>query len=302
MSGTHGVEGQERLGFVLALSAYLFWGVAPLYFAVMEGIGAVEVVIHRTLWSSIFLAVWITVTQRWHRVTMIFKTPRTLLAVAISAPLIAVNWTIFVWAIEVDRLTDASLGYFLNPLMFIVGGVLVFQERLSRVQVVALVIAVIGVAYLTIRTGELLWIAPALAGTFAAYGLIRKWGNVPPTGGLLVETAALLPIAALMLGFGIDFQGMGAQWQFGRDWVDTAMLAGVGLVTILPLIWFNAGAQRLPYKYMGFMQFIAPSIMFVLAIFVLNEPMEPVKLQAFIAIWAALLLLVVEQLKQARQG
>ena len=111
---------------------------------------------------------------------MIFRTPRTLLAVAMSAPLIAVNWTIFVWAIEVDRLTDASLGYFLNPLMFIVGGVVVFQERLSRVQMVALVIAVAGVAYLTIRTGELVWVAPALAGTFAAYGLIRKWATCRP--------------------------------------------------------------------------------------------------------------------------
>lgn len=289
---------KQKLGFVFAFSAYFFWGFAPLYFASMDGIGAVEIVIHRTLWSSLSLGVWLTMTGQWHRVWSVFARRRSVLAVVLCGPLIAVNWTIFVWAIEVDRLADASLGYFLNPLMFIVGGVLVFAERLTQVQMAALIIAFVAVSYLTITTGELVWIAPIVATIFTSYAFIRKWAKVPPVAGLFAETVVLLPVALVFLVLGIDFDGIGAEWVFGHTVADSVKLAGVGIVTVIPLIWFNAATQRLEYKYVGFLQFISPSIMFFLAIWILNEPLETAKLHTFIAIWIALALLVVEQLKR----
>ena len=286
---------KQKLGFVFAFSAYFFWGFAPLYFASMDGIGAVEIVIHRTLWSSLSLGVWLTMTGQWHRVWSVFASTRCVLAVVLCGPLIAVNWTAFVWAIEVGRLADASLGYFLNPLMFIIGGVFVFAERLTRVLMVALFIAFAAVSYLAVSTGELVWIAPIVATTLTAYAFLRKWAKVPPVAGLFLETVVLVPVALVFLVLGIDFDGIGAKWVFGLTVSDSVKLAGVGIVTIIPLIWFNAATQRLESKYIGFLQFISPSIMFLLAIWVLNEPIPTAKLHTFIAIWIALILLVIEQ-------
>lgn len=281
---------RQREGFLFALSAYLFWGFAPLYFVAMEGISAFEIIIHRTLWSFVFLGLWIHFTCRWGRVREIFANRTKFIACLITGPVVALNWLIFIFAVEWGRISDASLGYFLNPLVVIVAGMFIFGEKLTIHQVIAVGLAAIGVGFLTVVSGVLPYIALSLAVTFTIYGVLRKKFEIPPTAGLWVETLILLPFAAIALGLSDFTMPQGAS--FGTTVRSTLLLIGIGIITVLPLVWYNSALRLIAYKYMGFMQFIGPTIMFALAIFLLGEPLDTDKLIAFSLIWSGLAVFV----------
>jgi len=264
------------------------WGLFPLYWKPLAAVPALEVVAHRTAWGLASVAVWVTWRRRWGEVRAAVSSPRTLLMLTASASLIAVNWLTYIWAVINDHVVESSLGYYINPLVTVVLGVVVLGERLSRAQIVAVGLATAGVAILTVGHGRFPWIALVLAGTFGLYGLVRKTVAADAVIGLLVETAILTPAALVYLAVAAA-NGTGA---LGRDGavVDTLLVLS-GAVTAVPLVLFTLGARRLPLSTIGLIHYIAPSCQFLLAVLVFREPFTASHGAAFALIWAALALL-----------
>lgn len=286
-----GSAGLDRAGVWFALSAFGFWGVAPVYFHAVDFAGPLEIVAHRIVWSVVVLALLILARRQWRN--LVALTRREIAWLALSGLLIGGNWVLFVWALLNDRLLDASLGYFINPLVNVVLGIVFFAERLRPAQWLALLLAACGVVHEIVAVGVLPWVGLCLAFSFALYGLIRKRVGVGAAVGLGVETALVLPLALGYLGF--------AAWHGHGVLVDGSstqvlLLAGAGLVTVFPLVCFASAAARLPLGILGFFQYLAPSLMFLLAIFVYAEPFRPSQLVTFGAIWLGLVIFSVEAL------
>jgi chloramphenicol-sensitive protein RarD len=264
------------------------WGLFPLYWKPLAAVPALEVVAHRTVWGLVSVAIWVTWRRRWGEVRTAVARPRTLLLLTASAGLIAVNWLTYVWAVINDHVVESSLGYYINPLVTVVLGVIVLKERLTRAQVIAVVLATLGVAILTVGHGRFPWIALALAGTFALYSLVRKTVAADAVIGLLVETAILAPAALGYLAVAA-VRGTGA---LGRDGavVDTLLVLS-GAVTAVPLVLFTLGARRLPLSTIGLIQYISPSCQFLLAVLAFREPFTSAHAGTFALIWTALALL-----------
>jgi chloramphenicol-sensitive protein RarD len=287
-AGVSGAE-HQRAGIVAAASAFSMWGLFPLYWKMLAGVPALEVVAHRTFWGLVSVAAWVTVRRGWPAARAVVRNPRALLVLAGTALLIGVNWLIFIWAVINGHVVESSLGYFINPLVNVALGVIVLRERLSRAQVVAVALAGTGVAVLTVGYGRFPWIALALAVSFALYGLARKTVAADAVTGLLVETAILAP-AALALLVSLAARGGGA---FVRGGVTpTVLLALGGAITALPLVLFAFGARRLPLSTVGFLQYISPTCQFLLAVFLYREPFTAAHAATFACIWAALALLM----------
>lgn len=262
------------------------WGLAPIYFKWVAVVPASEIVAHRVLWSVLLLGLIVTFRRQWGRVLAVFASRRLLATLALSAVLNGANWLIFVWAIAHDQVLETSLGYFINPLLSVLLGRLFLGERLRPWQMIAVLIATAGVLWRIVGVGHLPVVALMLALTFGFYGLLRKRAAVDAITGLLVETLLVLPLAVGWLLWRVH---TGEAW-IGRDLSVEVLLPLAGIVTTVPLTLFAMGARRLPLATLGFLQYLAPSISFCLAVFVFKEAFDTARLLGFALIWLALML------------
>lgn len=275
---------EARKGVMYGLSAYIMWGCFPLYFALFDGVPAWEVLIHRVLWSSVFLAIVITFMKRWQPVKMALAHPEKLGFVLGCAVLIAVNWGVYIYAVESRQVLQASLGYFLTPLVNVSLGMLVLKETISRLQVVAVTLATIAILYQLFLLGVVPWITLVLAFSFGTYGLLRKKVALDGLSGLFVETLLLFPVGMLALA-ALSYAGLS---HFTENTATMLLLISSGIVTAIPLLAFAGAARRLRLSTVGFLMYINPTIQFLIALLVFSEPLSPEKLTSFIMIWTAL--------------
>lgn len=287
-------DAEARKGVVFGLSAYLLWGFLPVYFKLLGGVLPTEIVAQRVLWSVLLLAGLIAIRSRWSALRAALANPKALRILAVSALLIGVNWLIYIWAIGAKHVLETSLGYFLNPLVNVVIGVLILKERLTRPQGVAVGLAALGVAVLAIGAASGLWISLALALSFATYGLLRKIAPVDSLEGLMVETILLAPFAGVYLAW----LGMQGQAAFGTELDISLLLALGGVVTAVPLLLFAAGARRLRYSTLGLLQYVAPTIQFLLAVLAFGEPLTTAHLICFGLIWTGLAIYATDSLRR----
>ncbi|MBU3059484.1 EamA family transporter RarD [Pseudomonas indica] len=271
-----------RRGYLLGLSAYVIWGLFPLYFKAIQEVPALEIVVHRVLWSALFGAILLFFWKHPGWWGELRDNPKRLAVLAASGALIAVNWLTYVWAVNNGRMLEASLGYYINPLVNVLLGMLLLGERLRRLQWVAVGLAALGVAQQVWQVGSLPWVSLVLALSFGFYGLIRKQAPVAALPGLVVETWMLLPAALIWLA--VTPQAGNGSWTMPEIF----WLAAAGPITLVPLICFNAAARHLPYTTLGFLQYLAPTLVLLQAILLFGEPLEPAKLLAFVCIWAGL--------------
>ena len=290
---------QRRAGLLFGLGAYLAWGVMPLYFKALAHVSALEIVAHRVIWSMVFMAALVALWRRWPAIRAALGTCRVLITLLITTLLIGTNWLIFIYAVVSGHVLEASLGYYLNPLVNVLLGVVLLKEKLSRAQVFATLLAAAGVAVLAAGAGSGLWISLTLAATFAVYGFLRKIVAVDSLEGLSIETALLSPLALAWLVW-LQADGSAA---FASVTLTTDLLLVLGgAVTAIPLLMFTAAARRLPYSTLGFLQYVAPSLQFLLAVLAFGEPLTTAHLICFAAIWTALAIFSFEGLRSAHRG
>ncbi|MFN7056200.1 EamA family transporter RarD [Hyphomonas sp.] len=281
-----------RLGFPAALLSYLIWGSLPLYIRAMQHIGAVELLAHRVIWSVPTAILFIAVAANWKDVKAAFSGAH-IRWLALSGLLIGANWAIYIWAVNAGRTMEASLGYYINPLVNVLFGMLIFCEKLRPAQWVAVGIAAVGVGVLALAFGRLPWVALVLCLTFACYSVIRKKVAIDSRAGFLVEVALLAPVALIWLTwFANTPEG---RWMGGGGW-DIALLMAAGPITAVPLILYALAAKRLKLSTIGMMQYIGPTIQFGIAVMVFREPFGLVHGAAFAFIWAALVVFTADSL------
>ncbi|MBI6923316.1 EamA family transporter RarD [Pseudomonas putida] len=280
-----------RRGYLLGLSAYIIWGLFPLYFKAIQSVPAVEIIVHRVLWSALFGSILLAFWKHpgWWR--DLRNNPRRLAILALSGTLIAANWLTYVWSVNNGRMLEASLGYYINPLINVLLGMLILGERLRRLQWLAVVLAALGVMQQVWQVGSLPWVSLALALTFGFYGLIRKQAPVAALPGLVVETWMLVPLALGWLL--LHPAAMSAQGGFYTT-SEALWLMAAGPVTLVPLVCFNAAARHLPYTTLGFLQYLAPTLVLLQAIWLFDEHLSSSTLTAFMFIWAGLALYSVD--------
>jgi chloramphenicol-sensitive protein RarD len=286
---------ERARGLAYALAAYLSWGFLPVYFKALRGVPAVEVLAHRVVWSLALLGALLAVRGGPGAFRAAFRRDR-LPVLAATTALISTNWLVYIWAVQAGRVLEASLGYFVNPLVNVLLGVAFLGESLSRRQKVAVALAVAGVAVLVVRAGTFPWLSLVLALSFGLYGLLRKRAGIDAVGGLFAETALLAPIALAFLGVRAA-SGVGA---FGSGATVTALLAAAGVITALPLVWFTLAVHRLRYSTLGLVQYVAPSGQFLLAVLLYREPFGGGHAAAFACIWASLAIYSWDALATAR--
>lgn len=274
-------------GIFYAASAYLLWGFLPIYWKALQAAPALEILAHRMAWSLLFVVGVMLVRRQWGWLKPALRQPRTLLTFTLSGAVLAVNWLTYIWGVNAGFVVETSLGYFINPLVSVVLGVLFLRERLRAGQWTAVSLAAIGVIYLTLSYGRLPWIALTLAFSFGTYGLLRKTAALNSLEGLTLETAVLFPFALGYLLF-LEWQGTAAFLHAGPG--ISLLLALAGVVTAVPLLLFAAGARRIPLSTVGLLQYIAPTLQFLIGVLVYHEPFTSQRLVGFSIIWAALLL------------
>lgn len=287
-----------KVGILSAIAAYSMWGFAPMYFKLLLSMPALEILMHRIVWSVAILLIMVLVLKQQQKIRQAFANPKMLMILVGSGLLLGGNWLLFIWAVNNDHLLDASLGYYINPLLNILLGRLFLGERQRPLQQFAIVLAVIGVSILIISYGKVPWIALVLAGSFGVYGLIRKQVAVESIPGLLVESLLMLPFALLFwLFFASPESNM-----LNNDGYSNFVLIMAGIVTSAPLLCFTAAAKRIQYSTLGFFQYIGPSIMFILAVFLYGEPLEIARLVTFGFVWTALVIFSVDSMRNYRKG
>lgn len=286
-----------RGGIISAVSAYTMWGIAPLYFKLIQHISADEILVHRVVWSTLLLLIVVLLSNKWQGFIKVATQPKMVLRLTISASFLAVNWFMFIWAVNNNHLLDASLGYYINPLLSVALGVIFLGERLRPWQIFAVGLAFVGVVIQLVMIGSLPMISLALAGTFGVYGLLRKQMHIDSFVGLLIESLMMLPIA---LVYWLLFLETSTSNILLNGWSLNTTLICAGIVTTAPLLCFTAAAKRMTLTALGFFQYIGPSIMFVLATFYYQEPLYFAKLLTFACIWAALAIFSFDSIKARR--
>lgn len=281
------MNSESNKGLLYALGAFVLWGIAPAYFKLIQSVPATEIIVHRIIWSSLLMALVLLLTRRFVGWRYYRENPRILATLALTSLLISGNWLVFVYAVNSGHMLDASLGYYINPIINVLLAVLFLGERLRRLQLIAVLLACIGVAYQIIELGRLPWISLVLALSFGFYGLLRRRVPLDALNGLAVETALVTPLALIFL-----FQlWHGGTAQFAHvSWQLDALLMAAGIVTTIPLALYAAGAQRLPYTTLGFLQYISPSLGIVLAVTFYGEHFGSARAVTFGLIWAGLAL------------
>lgn len=272
-------------GILLAVAAYGLWGFAPIYWKLLRALPAAELLAHRVLSSLVVGVVLMAAARRWRELAAVLRERRRLLPIVASSLLIGVNWLVFIQAVNTGRVLATALGYFLNPLVSVLLGVVFLGEKLTRGQAFAVLLGAAGVLYWAIDLGEAPWIALTLAVSFALYGLVRKLAAVGPLEGFTLEVLLLAPAAGWFLA---SLASRGALLATGQDASVHALLAGAGVITALPLLCFTAAARRLPLTTLGFLQYLAPSLSFVIAVGLYDEPFGRARAIAFGCVWAAL--------------
>lgn len=290
---------EARRGFLFALSAYLLWGFQPLFMKALVHIPADEILAHRIIWSVPVAGLILVVLGRTADLKAAFRSPHTLVMAAVTACLVTFNWGIYVWAIVTDRAVETALGYYINPLVSIVFGAVLLGERMSKAQLVAITLASLAVIVLTVDAGGLPWISLSLALSFAVYGYLRKTLPIGPSQGFFLEVLILLVPATLYV---VWLQHRGEGHFLPSNPTDIALLIACGPVTTAPLVLYAFGAKLLRYSTIGIMQYIAPSIVFLLAIFVFHEPFDTTKAVAFGLIWTGLAIYTWSMLAAARKA
>jgi len=286
----------DRKGLTLGIAAYGLWGVLPIYFKALRAIPSVDIVAHRIVWSVPILALLLSVLSAWKEVKTALRNRRAMILLGVTALLIGGNWLLYVYAVNSGHILAGSLGYYLNPLANVLLGRIVLKEKLSWLQWAAVGLAAAGIAALAAGALSQLWISMTLCLSFASYGLLRKIAPVDAVAGLAIETTLLAPFAALWL---IWSYGSG-QATFGTSSTDIVLIAIAGVVTTVPLLLFTAAARLLPYSTLGMLQFLAPTLQFLIAVLLYGEPFTTAHAIAFSAIWAALGLYVLAIMRHAR--
>jgi chloramphenicol-sensitive protein RarD len=278
-------ESGKGVGYILA--AYLSWGLLPVYWKALESVPSQQILSHRILWSFVFVVVLLHLQKRWPELRATFRDRRNRLICLLTAAIIGSNWFIYIWAVINHHILDASLGYFINPLISVLLGVIFLRERMDRWQSTAFVLAALGVGYQTFQYGRIPWISLSLALTFGFYGLLRKTARVESLIGLAAETALLSP---LLLGFLVvsQIQGVGVVGKASP--AVHVLLLGSGVVTAAPLLWFTLGVRKIPLSTAGFLQYIAPCLQLLLGVAAYGEAVTTTHLISFSFIWLALLI------------
>ncbi len=274
-------------GVLYAALAYTFWGLLPVFFKQLSGVNPFEVVAHRVLWSLVFLMLVLWRLRRWTWLRELVRRPRVFLTFGVSSLLLSVNWSVFVWAVQNTHVLDASLGYFILPLVNVAIGFVFLKERPRVGQWLAVAVAAAGVVWLTLQAGRLPWIALVLAATFGVYGLLRKLASLGPLEGLTLEALLLSPLAVAMLAWWA-WHGQGALVQ--GDAVTLGWLLLAGPLTAIPLLLFAAGARRIPMATLGILQYISPSLQMLMGVWLYGESLGTARAIGFCVIWAGLLL------------
>ncbi|KQY56900.1 protein rarD [Nocardioides sp. Root140] len=285
---------ESRLGFLLGVAAYGLWGAFPLYWPLLEPAGAIEILAHRVLWSMITMGVLVVLLRKGTQLVTIFRTPRTRRLLTVGAAVIAVNWATYIWGVNNGHVVEAALGYFINPLVTVLMGVLLLRETLRPLQWMATGVAAVAVVVLTIDYGRPPWVALVLAFSFGTYGLAKKQANTGAVESLTFETIVLAPVAAAYIAFLVATGNS----EFGAHGVGHALLlTTTGAVTAVPLICFGAAAIRLPMVTLGLLQYLAPIIQFALGVLLFHEDMPVGRWIGFALVWLALSVFTVEAIR-----
>ena len=289
----------SRQGALLAIAAYVIWGIAPIYFKSIQQVAPLEILSHRVVWSFFLLAGLIHIGRHWTRVIHLVRQPTTMLYLTITSLLVGSNWLIFIWAVNSGHMLEASLGYYINPLFNVLLGMVFLGERLRRLQWFAVALATIGVGIQISLFGSFPFISFSLAATFAVYGLLRKKVSIDAKTGLFIETLLLFPIAAIYL---FCFADSPTSDLGSNTWQLNALLVFAGVLTTLPLLCFTGAATRLRLSTLGFFQYIGPSLMFLLAVVVYGEEFALSKAITFAFIWGALVIFSIDGLVKSRRS
>ena len=287
---------KNKLGLLFGVSAYSLWGAFPLYWPLLEPANPLEIVSHRAVWTLVFCFIVLSATKALKSTLATLKRPTVAVKLFLSSLLISINWLVYIWATNNEHVVEASLGYYINPLIIIGFGVIFLKEKMRALQWAAVSIATLGVLVLTFDYGRLPWIALALAVSWGSYGLIKKQLGLGALEGLAIETfiSSFFYLAYLIY---IGNQGTG---QFGHSWGLTVLLISAGAVTAIPLLLFNGSTNRLPFTTIGLLQYITPTLQFSIGVWVLNEDMPTARWIGFLIIWAALTTLAIDLIKSNR--
>ena len=287
---------EQRLGVIAGVAAYGLWGTFPIYFHLLAPTGAVEILCHRILWSLVVMAGVLLWRRDGGWIRPLLRRPRQLAELTLAATLIAVNWGLYVWAVEQDRVVDAALGYFINPLVTVMLGVIVLGERLRRLQWIAVGLGAAAVVVITVGYGQVPYIALTLAMSFAGYGYLKKRVTLTPAQSLGAETAILAPAAAIAMVVLAGSEGL----EFGNDPGLSLLLATTGVVTAVPLVLFAASARRIPLTMLGLLQYLTPTLQFLCGVFIFDESMPAERWAGFALVWVALMCMSFDAVRQLR--
>ncbi|PKG24977.1 EamA family transporter RarD [Niallia nealsonii] len=294
-------ENRVKQGVIFAGISYLIWGMFPVYWKLLKGVGADEILANRVIWSFVFMVMLVIVTNKWKKVILTiqaFKTNKKQAALLFTASvLVSCNWFIYIWAVNADKVIETSLGYYINPLVSVLLGVLVLKEKLKKAQIISFILAAIGVCILTFSHGSFPWIAVSLALTFGLYGLAKKIIILDSEIGLTIETMFITPIALLYMGY--LFASGRHEFLIGSTSINILIMVS-GVLTAIPLLFFAKGAQRIPLSMLGFIQYLTPTLTLILGVFLYHEEFTTSHLMAFIFIWSALTIYSLSQTKLFR--
>jgi len=275
---------EARTGVMYAITAFTAWGFLPIYWKLLHFLPALDILGHRMIWSLCFVLILLRVQKRWDEFKETLRNGKVMLILLLSATVIAINWFTYIWAVNDNRIVETSLGYYINPLVNVMIGVLFLKERLNRLEILASIIAASGVGYFLYQFGELPWVSLVLAFSFGIYGLLRKLAPVKPLVGLSIETALLCPLAVAVL----TYRYVGEEQSLAVEWWQILLVLGTGVITALPLLWFAHAAKRIKLSTLGFLQYIGPSLALLVGVFLYDEPFTSTHLVTFGAIWCAL--------------
>ena len=289
----------DSRGLAAAAGAFFIWGLLPLYLKLLQAVPVLQVTAHRLVWGCLFALGWLALRRELDHVWAALRNPRVLVRLLASATLIGLNWVVYVWGVANNHVVETSLGYFINPLMNVLLGVVLLSERLNRAQWTAVTIAAVGVVYLAWSAGHPPWIALALAGTFSLYGFVRKVVQVDSLAGLGSETLLLLPLG---LGYLIWCEAAGSGVLAHTDGLTNLLLMLSGPITAVPLVLFAFGARRIPYSTVGLLQYIGPTLQLMLGVLVFHEPFAGPRVTGFALIWSALAIYAADGVWRSRKG
>jgi len=290
---------EDRSALIAGLAAFGTWGLIPIYWKLLKSVPADEIIAHRLVWTTLFLVLMLTWQRRWPEVLNAARSRRTVFYCIASGLAVSINWLVFIWAVNIDRVVETSLGYFMTPLVNVLFGAIFLRERLTRWQFISVLLALLGVLNLTLGYGKFPWIAVVLCASFGLYGLLRKQSGTRAIPGLFLETTLLAPLAVLYL---LHLQRAGSLVFGAANWSLALLLITTGVVTGLPLLWFGHAARHLRMTTLGFLQYIAPSGSFLLGVFLYHEPFTHNHLITFSLIWAALALFTTDAVRRWQKG